>query len=338
MAKQSRPYLLETVNCDYCGSSVYNTYIKSAKELYNGFNDYFDVVQCVDCDFIFTNPRPTKDSMGYFYPDTSGYFHSQVRMNSSGISRQIFESVLANHLGYVLPSRFNKTLTYLVFLVYRKKFSLLHIPRYVKNGKLLDVGCSWGNYLYQMKRLGWANIYGIEPNENAVQFARNKLGLNNVRRGSSDDLHLFSENFFDVINLSMVLEHVYSPQSLLEQLYAITAPGGHVIVSVPDITGFEAKVYRDKCYSLQVPQHLNHFSPQSLRQYIERAGFIVKRIIHQQTDRDLVSSSGYFEDQRLAKGLHHPIIRHTAVRMFVTLLSMFGKTSRMTVYVRKPYE
>lgn len=337
MDEKTSPYLLETVDCNYCGSSVYRTYIKSAKELYNGIDAYFDVVQCADCDFIFTNPRPTKDSMGFFYPDTAGYFQPQMPTESSGISRQIFESVLTNHLGYVLPSRFSKTLTYPVFLGYRKMLELLHIPRYVKEGKLLDVGCSWGNYLYRMNRLGWADVYGLEPKEKAVQFARNELGLNNVHRGSVDDLRIFASNCFDVINLSMVLEHVHDPLALLARLYAITVPGGCVILSVPDITGFEAKLYKEKCYSLHVPQHLSHFSPRSLRQYVERAGFTVERIIHHQFDRDLVASAGYLKDQKLAKALHHPIIRRTVVRMLVTLLSMIGKTSRMTMYVRKPY-
>ena len=70
-------YELETVPCNFCGSDAYSIYIKDAKELYNRLEGTFSVVTCNRCGFKFTNPRPTIGTIGYFYPDTAGYYRPE---------------------------------------------------------------------------------------------------------------------------------------------------------------------------------------------------------------------------------------------------------------------
>ena len=70
-------YELETVPCNFCGSDVYSIYIKDAKDLYNRLEGTFSVATCNRCGFKFTNPRPTIDTIVYFYPDTAGYYRPE---------------------------------------------------------------------------------------------------------------------------------------------------------------------------------------------------------------------------------------------------------------------
>ena len=68
-------------------------------------------------------------------------------------------------------------------VLWRKKLCLAHLPRFVPNGRLLDIGCAWGGYLWRMRELGW-EVHGIELNAAAARYAQEALGLTNVRSGS----------------------------------------------------------------------------------------------------------------------------------------------------------
>jgi len=76
-------YKLETTKCPLCGGNNCKPYITNAKELYNGTEHYFSVVKCQNCLMIFTNPRPTKDTIGFFYPDSARYYQPKTRNSSS---------------------------------------------------------------------------------------------------------------------------------------------------------------------------------------------------------------------------------------------------------------
>jgi len=309
-------------------------YLKNARELYNNSGYKFNVVKCTKCGFIFTNPRPTEDTMGIFYPDTAGYYQP---VRQGALKRtwkySLFKNILANHYGYpfehVLPNIFTAPLLFLLF----RKFSLLHIPKFSPEKNLLDIGCSWGGYMYRMKEIGW-NVFGIEMHGEAVKFAKNELLLKNVSCCSVDDAE-FEDAFFDVVHMSMVLEHVYDPLGTLMKINRIIKQNGQLIISVPDISGFEAKVYKDKCYALHVPQHLSHFTPKTLKAFLNKAGFRVDKIVHHNFDRDIVASAGYLQDKLLYSLLSNKVIRNTAVKIFINFLSLIGKSSRMSVFARK---
>jgi 2-polyprenyl-3-methyl-5-hydroxy-6-metoxy-1,4-benzoquinol methylase len=184
-----------------------------------------------------------------------------------------------------------------------------------------------------MKHYGW-DVYGTEINENAVINATEKLDLKNIKLGRFEDI-TWNQNFFDIVHMSMVLEHLHDPLRSLHLVHSVLKPKGQLILSVPDISGIEAKLYKDKCYSLHVPQHLSHFSPETIKLILNKNGFRVKKIIHQSFDRDLVSSAEYLNNKLLSRVLHNSLIRKTIVQPVVVFLSFIGKTSRMSVFAEK---
>ncbi len=240
---------------------------------------------------------------------------------------------MVRYYGYEFASPYGGFVAFLLRCFFWRKLATAGIPEFVSGGRLLDVGCSWGSYLSRMAGYGW-DVYGLEFNVKAARYARDVLGLRNISVGSfgaSD----YRDNFFDVVHMSMVLEHLHNPVDSLLKAAGILKPGGQLIVSVPDITGFEAVIYGRFAYTLQVPQHLNHFSPATITSVLAMAGFVVERIVHQNFDRDLVSSSDYLDSRILSRVLHNRLIRKTVVKSFVSLLAFFGRTSRMTVYARR---
>jgi 2-polyprenyl-3-methyl-5-hydroxy-6-metoxy-1,4-benzoquinol methylase len=331
-------YDLETVPCALCGSDRHDVYFSRAKELYNGFDEYFDVVRCRECGFVFTNPRPTAATIGCFYPDSAQYYQPKTsRVTAGNWSRKkwkkaLQQSVLARRFGYELR-RLPSLVDFLPGLIWRNKLRLAHVPHFVPNGRLLDIGCAWGGYLWRMQELGW-EVYGIELNATAARFAREELGLANVRSGSFADLD-FPDGSFDVVHMSMVLEHLHNPAEALCRIGKLLRRDGQFILSVPDISGFEARHFKDKCYTLQVPQHLSHFSPETATRFLRQAGFAVEEILHQRAKKDFLQSAEYLKNKTLARVLKNPLVKGVVLGPLVGILAALGKTSRMSIFAHK---
>jgi len=325
-------YNLENINCPLCNSNRSTIYIKNAKELYNDMDEYFNVERCEDCGHYFTNPRPTMDTIEYFYPDSAGYYQPNKYKEKSGWSYEVYKKILNIFYGYNLNTNSNDIIARIIYLLKKRTIEVSHIPKYIENGKLLDIGCSYGNYLKKMETLGW-EVYGTEINEKAVEYANEKLKLD-------VDNIFFEENqyvdsFFDIVNMNMVVEHIYEPNNTIKEVARILKNNGQLMLSVPDISGFESTFYKQYAYGLQVPEHLQHFTPRTITILLEQNGFKVEKIVHQNFDRDLVASAGYMKNKLLSKILDNKFVRKTVVKLFVTILANIGKTSRMSIYARK---
>lgn len=326
-------YISEMIDCPLCKSSEYLIYIKDVKELYNNMDEYFNIVKCQECGHYFTNPRPTKETISYFYPDSAGYYNPKVYIQPDSLSFEIFKSILNQYYGYSLRVKKLFGLDSLVYFLKKRYFETTHIPKFVESGKLLGIGCSYGTYLAKMKSFGW-DVYGTEINSKAVSFAKEKQGLQNVQNIFFEDASLEDE-FYDVVNMNMVLEHVYEPKTTLNKIYSALKGNGQLMISIPDISGFEAKLHKEFAYTLQVPEHLQHFTPKTIKNLLEESGFEVIKIVHQNNDRDFVAPFGYKKNKLLFKIFHNKIIRGTFVRGFIEFMAMIGKTSRMSIYARK---
>jgi SAM-dependent methyltransferase len=85
---------------------------------------------------------------------------------------------------------------------------------------------------------------------------------------------------FDAITMWHVLEHLPEPLAALERAAELLAPGGRLVVSVPNNDSWQARLGGDDWLHLDIPRHIYHFTPGSLSQLVERAGFRVERIGH----------------------------------------------------------
>ena len=66
-------------------------------------------------------------------------------------------------------------------------------------------------------------------------------------------------------------------------------PTGIFIVAVPNYTSFDATAYQQYWAAYDVPRHLYHFSPLSIRLLMEKHGFVVKKILPMWFDSFYVS-------------------------------------------------
>jgi 2-polyprenyl-3-methyl-5-hydroxy-6-metoxy-1,4-benzoquinol methylase len=136
----------------------------------------------------------------------------------------------------------------------------------------LDVGCSYGFFLQRFDKTKW-EIYGVDPSVHAVTYARKKLGKR-IFAGSLTQQD-FPSQFFDIITLFYVLEHVVNPLSFLMELHRILKPKGLLVLRIPHsepIIRF-VKLFRLDIPLLYPPMHLYDFSPNTLKLMLKKAGF-----------------------------------------------------------------
>jgi len=138
-----------------------------------------------------------------------------------------------------------------------------------QSGVLLDLGCSSGTFLQTLSGKDW-ELVGIEMSAESAKQARAKSGAN-VFVGDILDAQ-FPPESFDVITCFDVLEHVYEPLQVMEKVGEWLKPGGIFYVLVPNIDSAEAKVFKTYWHGLEMPRHLSHFSPPSLRNLAKLVG------------------------------------------------------------------
>lgn len=138
-------------------------------------------------------------------------------------------------------------------------------------GRLLEVGCSWGLFLDAARTRGW-DVSGVELSQVAGSSARQKLGLD-VFSGRFEESPFTTEASFDAFCAWHVIEHVENPSMFLELAAKVLRPGGVVAVRTPNIVSVPARVNDVRWEWFGAPVHLSLFSPRSLSEAVERAGF-----------------------------------------------------------------
>ena len=140
---------------------------------------------------------------------------------------------------------------------------------YKQSGALLDLGCSSGSFLEPLKGGAW-ELYGIEMSAECARASEARSGakvfVGEVLAAS------FPPESFDVITCFDVLEHLYRPRRVMEQVAEWLKPGGIFYVLVPNVESAEARVFGTYWQGLELPRHLFHYCPASLRFLAESAG------------------------------------------------------------------
>jgi SAM-dependent methyltransferase len=116
--------------------------------------------------------------------------------------------------------------------------------------------------------LGW-QVAGVEVDEAAAAKARRFGG----RVHAGDLLEApFAPAEFDLITALHVLEHVPDPVAAVRRMLGWLAPGGLLVVEVPNAGGLGARLFGRAWSGLELPRHLSHFTPATLEQVVTRAG------------------------------------------------------------------
>ena len=135
-------------------------------------------------------------------------------------------------------------------------------------GRLLDIGAGRGRFVAQARAAGW-EAEGIEPSLRGVAGARTR-GIE-LRQAGIEDATV-APGSLDAATLWHVLEHLDDPGAALERIAGWLAPGGRLVVGVPNLASVQARAGGERWYHLDVPRHRTHFTVAGLRALLRGHG------------------------------------------------------------------
>ncbi len=213
-----------TPTCTICASTTSFFMRKDGYDLYN----------CQTCGLVFVHPQPQSD----FLKDKVYSYESGYQSNKKG--------------DFANKPKDRKI---------REIFDIL--AEMNKEGNLLDVGCSSGEFMHYAELEGFTS-FGVELNRRTAEVAKGH-GLN-VFNGYLHDAK-YEDEFFDVIFLGDVIEHVPSPRALIEECSRVLKRGGVMVISTPNLDCFWSastfklfKTFNIPWSSVTPPYHLFQFS------------------------------------------------------------------------------
>jgi 2-polyprenyl-3-methyl-5-hydroxy-6-metoxy-1,4-benzoquinol methylase len=138
--------------------------------------------------------------------------------------------------------------------------------RYCREGNVLDIGCSTGAFLYQLKTRfpGLYQTVGIDVAGPALDHAE-KMGVGVLRESflTAD----FKGEQFSAVTFWAVIEHLLDPQAFLAKAASVLKPSGHCFILVPNFRSLATRLLGPK-YRYIFPQHVNYFTLDTLKKLV----------------------------------------------------------------------
>jgi 2-polyprenyl-3-methyl-5-hydroxy-6-metoxy-1,4-benzoquinol methylase len=223
------------IHCILCGSQKRELLIEI---------DNWRIVKCTQCGLGVLDPMPSSEELKELY---NRQYFSEHYDNGLKIGSQTFERRIKSE-----GHRIN------------------FFKRLKRKGRVLDIGCGHGNFLYACRLFGY-NVQGIEVSEWAHRYASEELKLP-VALNDIKDIH-FENNSFDVITMWHFLEHTFDPSIYLKKASEWLRRDGILVVDVPNYKGTDAIKTWHTWQGWSVPFHLYHFTPETLERILVKFGF-----------------------------------------------------------------
>ncbi len=253
----------------------------------------YTVARCLACGFLYQRPRVRDEHLADCYPaHYPRHQEPSPRTPFKGSPARVRAArwALASGLGYASLRDGRVGLATRV----RGRLMLRRLawdcPPWRGEGRYLDVGCGSGGSLGVATALGW-RAAGIEVD--AVAADRARRFTPDVHAGDALSAP-FPAGSFDVVSAFHFLEHVPDPVAVTRRMLEWLAPGGLLVIEVPNAGGLGAAMFGRAWVGLELPRHLSHFTPDSLARTIGQAGGRVLWCHHQAKPRYYLWSLKYW--------------------------------------------
>ena len=235
-------------HCPLCNSERIQKQIEAQDFSISG--ELFEIYSCNECGFYFTQNHPDEADIAPYYQSEDYISHSDT---SKGLINTIYHWVRK--------------------IMLNRKYRL--IKRENPNKKLLDIGCGTGYFLDYMQKKNY-EVYGVEKEKNAREFAINNF---NIPVTSPDNFLSQKQNKqYDIITYWHVLEHIQNFNEYLKSTHNKLNKDGILIIALPNHKSYDAKYYKQYWAGYDVPRHLWHFDPDTLKKLIKNHGFKIRKL------------------------------------------------------------
>ncbi len=238
-----------------------------------------EIIDCKVCKFKHVNPIPTGQEINDFY----ARFYTDEKPNYFKDAEEDLEWWLAGYRNY-----------YTLF------------EKYTKGRKLLDIGSGPGYFLKCGADRGW-EIVGFEPSKHAYDYST-KMGLKVI----NDYFNMAKAKAlgkFDVVSLTLVLEHLPNPKKLIEEAKSILNPGGLLLILSPnEFNPLQRAVIKSnnlEPWWVCPPEHINYFDFPSIKKLVKSTGLkIVDSLATYPMELFLLNGEIYISNREIGRGCH----------------------------------
>ncbi len=232
-----KKYKFKARICEICNSKE-NELIQKKISIGNKKFLDFPIVVCKKCGFVFQAIKYEKK----FYKDFYGKMYRKIAYKNIDPSKAFInrQKIRAKHFYNFMRSNF----------------------KLKKNGSMLDVGCSVGEFLRPFMRIGW-NCFGNDPDKSFVEYGRKSLKLP-IKYEMAEDMSFKSK--FDLSIIIGSLEHCFDPNKVLNKIYKYSNKDAKILISGRGIPRSSNKIYFNH-------NHHRYFSYNSLELILMKHGF-----------------------------------------------------------------
>jgi SAM-dependent methyltransferase len=197
---------------------------------------HFALVTCPRCDLLYANPAPAPGALDALYRDAAFDAGEESRLAAVTYGRQLARVTAP------LPDRRGA----------------------------LDIGTGDGAFLSELVAAGFTDVAGVEPSAAPVAAARAEVRplIRNAPFRAED----FAPGAFSLVTCFQTIEHVPDPLALCREARVLLRPGGALYLVCHNRRALLARAMGLKSPIYDV-EHLQLFSPASVRGLLERAGF-----------------------------------------------------------------
>jgi SAM-dependent methyltransferase len=151
-----------------------------------------------------------------------------------------------------------------------ERYKIDLVRRFISSGRLLEIGPSWGAFCLLAKRAGFS-VEAIEMDPACCEFLEKRIGIRAICRADEAEA-LEDAAVPDVIAAWHVLEHLRDPWTFLESAARRLAPGGVLVLALPNPQSFQFRVLGRYWAHIDAPRHLHLVPPQVLAARAEALG------------------------------------------------------------------
>lgn len=271
---------LNYINCPICNSKDdYKVIIKENFEFkdlnINTFSArrlpdrlHYQIVKCNKCKLVRSNPVIDSDRITELYKNSILTYQDEIT------------NLITTYFNYLKPVL--------------RKMSF--------NDNILEIGCGNGFILNFLFELGYKNVFGVEPSNNAVKKANHKI-TGNIKTDIFKK-NLFEKDYFKFIFFFQTFDHISDPNGFLEECYKILKKGGYILSFTHDIKSFTSRLLGGKSPIIDI-EHTFLYSPSTIKKIFEKNKFDVTEI---KSPTSIISLKHFFWLLPLPQNLKQKII------------------------------
>ena len=279
---------MDNGQCEICQNSSGNK-IVVAREMMFGYRDKFEYLECSSCGCLQLRDKPANPGRYYpqdYYPTTRSVQRGALKRRLSH-ERAKYCLEGTSLIGKLLLRMYGRPTCGIFgdpdYYVWLRK---CHITF---GSRIADVGCGAATLLHRLHADGFSDLTGIDP------YIKSNIVFDAGFKVLKEEIYNLDEKF-DLIMLHHTFEHLAEPLRVLQHLYRLLTPNGHVLIRIPIASSFAYKKYGTNWVQLDAPRHLFLHTIKSINILAAQAGFKLTEVAYDSTDFQFWASEQYIRD------------------------------------------